>query len=146
VKIGFVFKESDITREANTPSRGVITAVALMLKTVTKKDTLNRLSCQFGGLSRRKENITCATKDTKMSIFRRRAVQDFSRTFPLETSGGLKVDEINSSRNSFSPKMSWHKRRKKKSPCSFKNMTMFTLSHSILSMSTRTGELRQSAF
>jgi hypothetical protein len=117
-----------------------------MLKTVTKKDTLNRLSYQFCGLSRRKENITCATKDTKMSIFRRRLVQDFSRTFPLKTSGGLKGDEINSSRNIFSPKMSWHKRRKKKSSCSFKNMTMFTLSHSILSMSTRTGELKQSSF
>jgi hypothetical protein len=144
VKIGFVFKESDITREANTTSRGVITAVALMLR-ITKKDTLNRLSCQFCGLSRRKENITCATKDMKMSIFRRRPMQDFSRTFPLKTSGGLMIDEINSSRNIFSPKLSWHKRRKESS-CSFKNMTMFTLSHSILSMSTRTGELKQSSF
>jgi len=73
-------------------------------------------------------------------------MQDFSRTFPLKTNGGLKVDEINSSRNSFSPKVSWHKRRKEKSPCSFKNMAMFTLSHSILSMSTKTRELRQSSF
>ena len=71
MKVGFVFKKGDITREANTASGGVITAVALMFKTITKKNTLNRLSCQFCELSRRKKNITCATKNTKMSIFRR---------------------------------------------------------------------------
>jgi len=55
----------------------------------------------------------------------------------------LKIDEVDSSRYSFSPKMRGHKRGNEKSSCSFNNMTMLTLSNAILSISTRARELRQ---
>jgi hypothetical protein len=41
------------------------TSIALMLITVSKKNTLNRLSGQFGAFTRGKENITNLTKQTK---------------------------------------------------------------------------------
>jgi hypothetical protein len=41
------------------------TPIALMLITVSKKNTLNRLSGQFGAFARGKENITNTTKQTK---------------------------------------------------------------------------------
>jgi hypothetical protein len=42
-----------------------------MLITVSKKDTLNRLSGQFGAFTRGKKNITNATKRTKRRVIRR---------------------------------------------------------------------------
>jgi hypothetical protein len=52
----------DITRNAHPTTNGVPTPIALMLITVSKKDTLNRLSSQFGAFRRGKKNITNATK------------------------------------------------------------------------------------
>jgi hypothetical protein len=43
-------------------TNGVPTPIALMLITVSKKDTLNRLSGQFGAFTRGKKNITNAIK------------------------------------------------------------------------------------
>jgi hypothetical protein len=41
------------------------TPITLMLITVSKKNTLNRLSGQFGAFARGKENIANATKQMK---------------------------------------------------------------------------------
>jgi hypothetical protein len=41
------------------------TSIALMLITVSKKNTLNRLSGQFGAFTRGKKNIANATKQMK---------------------------------------------------------------------------------
>jgi hypothetical protein len=42
-----------------------------MLITVSKKNTLNRLSGQLGAFARSKENIANATKQTKHRVIRR---------------------------------------------------------------------------
>jgi hypothetical protein len=52
----------DITRNAHPMTNGVPTPIALVLTTVSKKDTLNRLSGQFGAFARGKENIANTAK------------------------------------------------------------------------------------
>jgi hypothetical protein len=61
----------DITRNAHPTTNGVSIPIALMLITVSKKDTLNRQSGQFGAFTRGKNNITNATKRTKRRVIRR---------------------------------------------------------------------------
>jgi hypothetical protein len=51
-------------------ANGVPTSIALMLITVSKKDTLNRLSGQFGAFTRGKKNIANATKQMKRRVIR----------------------------------------------------------------------------
>jgi hypothetical protein len=46
----------------------VQTLIALMFISISKKDTLNRLSGQFGAFTRGKKNITNATKQTKRRV------------------------------------------------------------------------------
>jgi hypothetical protein len=60
--------KSDITRDAHPMTNGVPTAIALMLITVSKKNTLNRLSGQFGAFTRGKENIANTTKQAKHRV------------------------------------------------------------------------------
>jgi hypothetical protein len=52
----------DVTRDAHPTTNGVPTAIALMLITVSEKNTLNRLSGQFGAFARRQKDIADATK------------------------------------------------------------------------------------
>jgi hypothetical protein len=52
----------DVTRDAHPMTNKVPTAIALMLITVAEKNTLNRLSGQFGAFTRREKNIANATK------------------------------------------------------------------------------------
>ena len=52
----------DVTRDAHPTTNGVPTAIALMLITVTEKNTLNRLNGQFGAFARRQKDIAYATK------------------------------------------------------------------------------------
>jgi hypothetical protein len=52
-------------------TNGVPTPIALMLITVSKKNTLNRLSGQFGVFTRGKKNITNATKRMKHRVIMR---------------------------------------------------------------------------
>jgi hypothetical protein len=49
-------------RNAHLTANGVPTSIALVLITVAKKDTLNRLSGQFSALARGQKNIADATK------------------------------------------------------------------------------------
>ena len=84
MKIRTRLDKCNISRYAYTSGRGVIAAVTLVLKTITKKNTFNRLSTQFGPL-KRKKNKTCASKYSKMIITRRRAMQDLSRALTVKT-------------------------------------------------------------
>jgi len=59
--------------------------ITLMLKTVAKKNALNRLRGELSALMRRKQDITCASKHSKMIITRRGSMQDLSRTLALKT-------------------------------------------------------------
>jgi hypothetical protein len=54
--------KGDIPRNAHPTSNRVPTLIALVLMTVSKKDTLNRLSCQLGAFAWSKEDIANATK------------------------------------------------------------------------------------
>jgi hypothetical protein len=57
--------KSDITRNAHPTANGVPTPITLVLITVGKKHTLNRLSGQFGALARGQKNIENTTKGAK---------------------------------------------------------------------------------
>ena len=54
-----------ITRDAQAATNRVPTSIALVLITVAKENTLNRLSSQFGAFSGGKKNIADASKHTK---------------------------------------------------------------------------------
>jgi hypothetical protein len=60
--------KSDIMRDAHPTTNGVPTAIDLMLITVSKKNTLNRLSGQFGAFTRGEENIASITKQAKHRV------------------------------------------------------------------------------
>jgi len=63
----------------------------------------------------------------------------------LSNIGGLSVNEKDSRRDTLNPEVMWKLRRKQERTGGLKNMTMLTLNNTILSMSTRAGELRKSA-
>jgi hypothetical protein len=65
-----------------------------MLITVSKKDTLNRLSGQFGAFTRDKKNIANATKQTKRRVIRRTTRETLERNTTLQISRGLNINEI----------------------------------------------------
>jgi hypothetical protein len=60
----------DITKNAHPTANRVPTSIALVLITVAKKHTLNRLGGQFGALTRGQKNIANATKRTESQIIR----------------------------------------------------------------------------
>jgi hypothetical protein len=64
-----------------------------MLITVSKKNTLNRLS-QFGAFARGKENIANATKQTKRRVIRRTTGETLERNTTLQGGRRLNVNEI----------------------------------------------------
>jgi hypothetical protein len=76
-----------------------------------------------------------------MTIARRTTKKALVRRTPLKNGGGLPVNKKNSHGDSLSPEVRWKLRGEQKSTRSLKNVTMLTLSHTILSMSTRAREL-----
>jgi hypothetical protein len=54
-----------------------------MLITISKKNTLNRLSGQFGAFARGKENIANATKQTKRRVIRKTTEETLERNTTL---------------------------------------------------------------
>jgi hypothetical protein len=54
-----------------------------MLITVSKKNTLNRLSGQFGAFARGKKNIANATKQTKHRVIKRMTGERLERNATL---------------------------------------------------------------
>jgi hypothetical protein len=73
----------DVTRNAHPTTNRVPTPIALMLITVSKKNTLNRLSGQFGAFARGKENIANATKQMKCQVIKRTTRAMFKRNTTL---------------------------------------------------------------
>ena len=85
-------------------SNWIITAIALMLKTITEKDIGSSLSSELSPLAGGKEDET-TTKHTKMIIARGRAMETLARTTIVKKGGGLQVKEIDCSANGVMPKM-----------------------------------------
>jgi hypothetical protein len=54
--------KSHTLRNAHPTSHRIPTMIALMLITISKKNTLNRQSGQFGAFARRQKDIADATK------------------------------------------------------------------------------------
>ena len=131
--------ERDITGDANTMSNKIITTITLMLKTITQKNTGDRLGSELCSLLRGKQNKTTTTKHTKMIVAGRGAMKTLTRATITKTRRRLKVDEINSSADSISPEMRWDGRPKKKGTSRLQDMTMLALSNPVLRMSPRTG-------
>ena len=57
-------------RDSNTTSNRVIATITLMLKTITQKNTRNRLSGELCSLPMGEQNKAATTKDTKMIVAR----------------------------------------------------------------------------
>jgi hypothetical protein len=116
-----------------------------VLRAVAKEDTLNRLSTQLGAFAWSKKNIANATKKTKGRVIRSVTSETLKRNTTLQGCGGLKVDEIGGNRHSLSPEV----RRKRGSDhhrtSRLKQVAMLALSHAILGMGARAGELGKSA-
>jgi hypothetical protein len=78
-----------------------------------------------------------------VAICGRRTKQNLTRTLSLKPRGRLDIYEIHCRGNRFTPEMSRDKRRDHKSTSCLNYMAMLTLGNTILSMSTRTRELRK---
>jgi hypothetical protein len=65
-----------------------------MLITVSKKNTLNRLSGQFGAFVRGKENIANVAKQTKRGVIGRTTGEMLERNTTLQGGRRLNVNEI----------------------------------------------------
>jgi hypothetical protein len=74
-----VLNKSNIMRDAYATGRRIIASIALMLRTISQKNTLNRLCSQFCALTRGKQNIECASENVKMVIFWRGMIKYFTR-------------------------------------------------------------------
>ena len=116
-----------------------------MLITVAEKDTLNRLSGQFGAFTRREKNIANATKRTKSRVVWRTTRETLERDATLEGSRRLDVNEVSRCSDSLSPEMRRKRRSNHHSTGGLKNMTMLTLGDTILSMRTGTRKLSKGA-
>jgi hypothetical protein len=112
--------------------------ITLMFRIVPKENTLNRLSSDFGALTRWKKDVTDTPKATKMAIGRRSAEKMLLWSAALENSRGLAIYNKNSRRNRLSPEMRSKRRRDQESTSGLKNVAMLSLNNTILSMSTRT--------
>jgi hypothetical protein len=131
----------NITGDAHPTSNRVPTAVALMLITVSKKNTLSRLSGQFGAFAGRKKNIANATKQTKSRVVWRGTRKTLERNATLKGSRRLNVNEVSRCSDSLSPEMRRKRGSNHHSTGSLKNMTMLTFGDTILSMGAGTREL-----
>ena len=133
-----VLNKGDIARNAKTACDRVITAVTLALRAVTKKNTRNELSRELYPLTRWQKDITQTPEHTKMDISRRTREQTLARTTTLKISGGLKVNEVNSGGDSFSPnpKVGRNMRSKEKSASGLNDMAVLSFRGAILRMST----------
>ena len=83
IKGGGLVKD-DISRYTDSPNNRVVTAISLMLKTVTKEDTRGRLSSELGLLPGREQDKAATTKDTKMVIARRGAMETLTRAMTVK--------------------------------------------------------------
>jgi len=80
-----------------------------------------------------------------VTVVRRVTKEALIGSATLSNKGGLFVNEINNRRDNLSPEVRWKLRGKQESTRGLKNVMMLTLGNTILSMSTRMGELRKSA-
>ena len=75
--------KGNIPGNTHLATDGIPTPIALMLVTVSEKNTLNRLSGQFGAFARGKQNIANTTKQTKCRIIRRTTRKTLKRNTAL---------------------------------------------------------------
>ena len=63
-----IFKEDHIPGNPYTRSMGIVTNITLVRDSITKENTLNRLSSKFMAFMRREMHKTNTTKCTKIRI------------------------------------------------------------------------------
>jgi hypothetical protein len=76
-----------------------------MLIIVSKKNTLNRLSGQYGAFARGKENIANTSKQTKYRVVWRMTRETLERYTTLQSGRGLNVNEVTRRSDNLSPEM-----------------------------------------
>ena len=144
IKERAILIKGHITRNTHTTRGRIITTITLMFKTIPQKHALNWLSSQLSPLTRCKQDITSATKNSKMIIARWSTKKNFTKTFSRQCGRRLSIYEISSGRNSLTPKMRRNKWGNQKGTSSLNEMAMLALSNPILSMGARTWKLRKS--
>src|SRR6266508_1329317 len=97
--------KGDIPRDTNTTSDRVPTMIYLTLRVIAKKDTLNGLGSELCPLMRLKKDKNNTAESTKMTILWRTTKETLKRSGTLKSSRGLKVHEVDNSRDGFSPKL-----------------------------------------
>jgi hypothetical protein len=76
--------KSHIPGNTHPASHRIPTKIILMLITIAEKNTLNRLSEEFGAFTRGKENVANATKQTKHKVVRRAIKEALKRNRTLK--------------------------------------------------------------
>ena len=97
--------KGDIPRDTNPTSDRVPTMIALTLRVIAKKSTLNGLGSELCPLTRLKKDKNNTTESTKMTILWRTIKETLKLSGTLKSSRGLKVHEVDSYRDSFSPEL-----------------------------------------
>ena len=100
-KEGTILDKGDIARDAKATRNRIVTPVALVLRTIAKKHTRNRLSRELSPLSCGKD-ITQVAKHTQVSVTGSAREQNLTRTAAPKKNVGLKVNEIDGGGNSLS--------------------------------------------
>jgi len=81
IKERMILNKGHITRDTDATRRRIIAAITFMLRTITQKNTFNRLCRQLCTFTRSKQNITCTSKNSEMVIVRRSAKKYLTMTF-----------------------------------------------------------------
>ena len=126
-----VLNKRDVAGNTNATGNRIIASIALVLRAITKENTGCGLSREFGALTRRKKDITQATKNTMVVITWRVTKQTLTRTATLEKGRWLKVDKVDCSGYSLSPKL-WRHMRCDEGASRLNDMTVLPFSSAIL--------------
>ena len=138
IKEKTVLSKCHITRDMHATRRRIIVAITFMLRTIPQKNTLNRLSSQFSALTRGKQNIADTSKNSKVVIVGRLTKRISPGHLPDSLDDGCLLMRYTDVATASPAEMRRNKRGNQKGASSLYDMAVFTLSNTILSMSTRT--------
>ena len=129
-----VFIKYNVTRNINVICGNVETVVALMLRTIPKKNTLFRAKLKFAMVVWMKVRPTRTTKHFEERIVRNFLKKELKWCFHLEDMSGEPINQETSCEEGITPKLKGHRCMSKKSKTSFNQVTVFALSNTVLLM------------
>ena len=93
-------------KNAKAPIGRIVSAIALVLKTIAKEDAHSRSRRELGTLNGWKKHKTDTTKSPQMTIERGIRTKTLKRGDSGKNNRRSTVDEVDRGHNSFSPEMS----------------------------------------